>query len=73
MLEAKPAMQQLRQLPRTYESFDRLYALKVDNFDLGAAVLSTLNSVFEDPMPDPWLTPTSLGTHSPRRLRPMPR
>ena len=57
MLDAKAAMQQLRQLPRTYGSFDTLYALKVDHFDLGAAVLSTLNSVFEDPLPDPSADP----------------
>ena len=38
---------------RTYAMFDQLYELKVENFDLGAAVLSTLNSVLDDPEPDP--------------------
>lgn len=53
ILEAKTAMEPLWRLPRTYESFDQLYELKIDNFDLGAAVLSTLNSVLEDPDPTP--------------------
>jgi len=53
ILEAKTAMEPLWQLPRTYQSFDQLYELKVGNFDLGAAVLSTLNSVLDDPEPDP--------------------
>jgi hypothetical protein len=53
ILEAKNAMEALWQLPRTYESFDQLYELKVGNFDLGAAVLSTLNSVLDDPDPNP--------------------
>lgn len=53
ILEAKTAMEPLWRLPRTYESFDQLYQLKVGDFDLGAAVLSTLNSVLEDPEPNP--------------------
>lgn len=53
ILKAKTAMEPLWRLDRTYQSFDQLYELKFDNFDLGAAVLSTLNSVLEDPEPDP--------------------
>jgi hypothetical protein len=57
VLQAKAAMKALWRLPRTYESFDQLYPLKVENFDLGAAVLSTLNSVLDDPEPDPSTCP----------------
>jgi hypothetical protein len=57
ILEAKTEMKAVWRLPRTYESFDQLYQLKVDHFDLGAAVLSTLNSVLEDPDPDPAADP----------------
>jgi hypothetical protein len=53
VLQAEVPMKRLQGLPRSYESFDQLYQLKVDNFDLGAAVLSTLNSVLDDPEPDP--------------------
>jgi hypothetical protein len=57
ILQAKPAMKALKRLPRTYENFEQLYQLKVEDFDLGAAVLSTLNSVLDDPEPDPSLHP----------------
>jgi hypothetical protein len=57
VLHAKAAMKALWRLPRTYENFEQLYQLKVENFDLGAAVLSTLNSVLDDPEPDPSVHP----------------
>jgi hypothetical protein len=57
VLQEKAAMKALWRLPRTYQTFQQLYQLKVDHFDLGAAVLSTLNSVLDDPEPDPSLHP----------------
>lgn len=57
ILDAKSAMEPLWRLPRTYKTFDELYQLKFDQFDLGAAVLSSLNSVFEDPDADPSTQP----------------
>ena len=53
IVQAKEAMTALQVLPKSYGSFAELYQLKVQNFDLGAAVLSTLNSHLEDPDPDP--------------------
>jgi hypothetical protein len=53
MVQAKDSMALLRKLPKSYRSFDELYQLKFENFDLGAAVLSTLNSLLNDPEPDP--------------------
>jgi hypothetical protein len=34
-------------------SYEELYAIAIDNFDLGAAALSTMNSLFRDPYPNP--------------------
>jgi hypothetical protein len=53
ILQARQTMQGLARLPRDYDSFDALYKLKVDQFDIGAAVLSSLNSVLEEREPDP--------------------
>jgi Capsule polysaccharide biosynthesis protein len=53
IIQAKHTMKGLEKLPRRYRSFSELYQLKVDHFDIGAAVLSTLNSMLEDPEPDP--------------------
>ena len=53
VIQAAPKLKGLRKLPREYRSFDELYQLRVDNFDIGAAVLSTINSVLEDPEPNP--------------------
>jgi hypothetical protein len=53
ILQAKQTMQGLASLPRTYDSFDTLYRLKIDEFDIGAAVLSSLNSVLDEREPDP--------------------
>ena len=34
-------------------SYDALYDITIDNFDLGAAALSTMNDLFRDPEPNP--------------------
>jgi hypothetical protein len=34
-------------------SYQALYDITIDNFDLGAAALSTMNDLFKDPFPDP--------------------
>ncbi len=53
IVQAKESMALLHKLPKSYHSFDELYQLKFENFDLGAAVLSSLNSFLNDPEPDP--------------------
>ena len=39
-------------------SYEALYEITVENFDLGAAALSTMNSLFQDPYPNPADTPS---------------
>jgi hypothetical protein len=39
-------------------SYEALYDITVDNFDLGAAALSTMNSLFRDPSPNPLDNPS---------------
>jgi hypothetical protein len=53
IVQAKRSMALLRKLPKSYHSFAELYQLKFEDFDLGAAVLSSLNSLLDDPEPDP--------------------
>jgi hypothetical protein len=53
ILHAKQTMKGLARLPRTYDSFDKLYQLKIEQFDIGSAVLSSLNSVLDEREPDP--------------------
>jgi hypothetical protein len=53
ILEAKNRMKALPDLLREYGSFAELYQVKTGEFDIGAAVLSSLNSILDDPEPDP--------------------
>jgi hypothetical protein len=53
ILQARRSRRDLARLPRTHDSFESLYQFKVDQFDIGAAVLSSLNSVLDEREPDP--------------------
>jgi hypothetical protein len=53
IVHARESMALLQKLPNRYGSFAELYRLRFEDFDLGAAVLSTLNSLLNDPEPDP--------------------
>lgn len=53
IFQARREMAALQKLPKTFSSFDELYNLRFENFDIGAAVLSTLNTKLNDPEPDP--------------------
>jgi Capsule polysaccharide biosynthesis protein len=53
ILEAKKSMKGLQPLLHDYSSFAELYQVKAGDFDIGAAVLSSLNSILDDPEPDP--------------------
>jgi hypothetical protein len=53
IVQAKDSIALLQKLPKSFSSFAELYQLKFENFDLGAAVLSTLNTYLNDPEPDP--------------------
>ena len=53
ILQAKERMKGLQNLLHDYRSFAELYRVKTGDFDIGAAVLSSLNSILDDPEPDP--------------------
>lgn len=53
ILQAKDTMRGLDSLLREYHSFAELYQVRTDEFDIGSAVLSSLNSILDDPEPDP--------------------
>jgi hypothetical protein len=57
MLDAKTPLKALWQLPRTFASAAQLSQLKVDGFDLGAGVYSSMISRLVDPSPDPSVHP----------------